>query len=36
MNRFSIDLEQGYIKTLSLEDNLRALGYAHRNEILGW
>lgn len=36
MNRFSIDLEQGYMKNLSLEDNLRALGYAHRNEILGW
>ncbi len=36
MNRFSIDLDEGYIKELSLEDNLRALGYAHRNEILGW
>jgi len=36
MNRFSIDLKQGYMKNLSLEDNLRALGFAHRNEILGW
>jgi len=36
MNRFTIDLEQGYMKNLSLEDNLRSLGYAHRNEILGW
>lgn len=36
MNRFSIDLKQGYMKNLSLEDNLRALGFAHRNEILLW
>ena len=36
MNRFSIDLEQNYFKNLSLADNLRAIGYAHRNEILGW
>lgn len=36
MNRFSIDLKQRYIKHLGLEDNLRALGFAHRNEILGW
>jgi hypothetical protein len=36
MNRFSIDLDQNYFKNLSLADNLRAIGYAHRNEILGW
>lgn len=36
MNRFSIDLMQRYLKNLSLEDNLKALGFAHRAEILGW
>ncbi len=36
MNRFSIDLTQHYLKNLSLTDNLKAIGYFHRNEILGW
>lgn len=36
MNRFSIDLAQNYLKKMSLEDNLKALGFAHRMEILGW
>jgi hypothetical protein len=36
MNRFSIDLADHYLKNLSLEDNLKAVGFYHRNEILGW
>jgi hypothetical protein len=36
MNRFTIDLQERYVKKLSLDENLRALGFAHRTEILGW
>lgn len=36
MNRFSIDLAGRADDSLSLGENLRSIGLAHRNEILGW
>jgi hypothetical protein len=36
MNRFSIDLAERENPALSLAENLRSIGTAHRREILGW
>ena len=36
MNRFTIDLGERGNPYLSLGENLRAIGLAHRAEILGW
>jgi len=36
MNRFSIDLSDRKDSSLSLDENLKAIGIAHRRDILGW
>lgn len=36
MNRFSIDLREKSDSSLSLPENLEAVGLAHRREVLGW